>query len=143
MEYTTVRFLTLAYYKFILSLRKYVKAFSVHFPDPQIKMQDAGCSGVTSIPFIIQVRLHHTHDNFFPHTCLYSSWLAGFSGCHRFEAHQRLNMKTIKCRVRRGTEATLRCVEFESALSEEAVGGYLTSQFHQPALAWSCRMHMK
>eukprot|EP00271_Cylindrocystis_brebissonii_P004500 TRINITY_DN1618_c0_g6_i1.p1 TRINITY_DN1618_c0_g6~~TRINITY_DN1618_c0_g6_i1.p1 ORF type:complete len:213 (-),score=19.40 TRINITY_DN1618_c0_g6_i1:189-827(-) len=32
----------------------------------------------------------------------------GFSGCHRFEAHQRLGLATIKCRVRRGTDSTLR-----------------------------------
>ncbi|MGD2182702.1 ParB N-terminal domain-containing protein [Lusitaniella coriacea] len=25
----------------------------------------------------------------------------GFSGCHRYEAHQRLGKATIKCRVRR------------------------------------------
>ncbi|KAH7292045.1 hypothetical protein KP509_29G049000 [Ceratopteris richardii] len=32
----------------------------------------------------------------------------GFSGCHRFEAHQRLGLPTIKCRVRRATKETLR-----------------------------------
>ncbi|WOL13028.1 sulfiredoxin, chloroplastic/mitochondrial [Canna indica] len=32
----------------------------------------------------------------------------GFSGCHRFEAHQRLGLPTICCKVRRGTKETLR-----------------------------------
>lgn len=31
----------------------------------------------------------------------------GFSGCHRFEAHQRLGKETIKCRVRRAPRAVL------------------------------------
>jgi len=32
----------------------------------------------------------------------------GFSGCHRFEAHQRLGLETIKCRVRKATPQTLK-----------------------------------
>lgn len=32
----------------------------------------------------------------------------GFSGCHRFEAHQQLGFPTIRCRIRRGTKETLR-----------------------------------
>ncbi|KAK3131730.1 hypothetical protein QOZ80_6AG0510600 [Eleusine coracana subsp. coracana] len=32
----------------------------------------------------------------------------GFSGCHRYEAHQRLDLPTIRCKVRRGTKETLR-----------------------------------
>ncbi|KAM0002812.1 putative sulfiredoxin [Helianthus debilis subsp. tardiflorus] len=31
-----------------------------------------------------------------------------FSGCHRFEAHQRLGLPTIRCKIRRGTKETLR-----------------------------------
>jgi sulfiredoxin len=31
----------------------------------------------------------------------------GFSGCHRFEAHQRLGQETILCRVRRAPQAVL------------------------------------
>ncbi len=31
----------------------------------------------------------------------------GFSGCHRFEAHQRLGKETILCRVRRATRSVL------------------------------------
>ncbi|MDJ1178552.1 sulfiredoxin [Roseofilum sp. BLCC_M91] len=31
----------------------------------------------------------------------------GFSGCHRYEAHQRLGKETIKCRVRRAPRAVL------------------------------------
>lgn len=30
-----------------------------------------------------------------------------FSGCHRYEAHQRLGLETIKCRVRKATKADL------------------------------------
>lgn len=32
----------------------------------------------------------------------------GFSGCHRFQAHQELGKKTILCRVRRATKQTLK-----------------------------------
>lgn len=32
----------------------------------------------------------------------------GFSGCHRFEAHQRLGLETIRCRVYPATEDVLR-----------------------------------
>ncbi|KAJ8627719.1 hypothetical protein MRB53_021026 [Persea americana] len=32
----------------------------------------------------------------------------GFSGCHRYEAHQRLGFPTIRCKIRRGTKETLR-----------------------------------
>ncbi|NEP36111.1 MULTISPECIES: sulfiredoxin [unclassified Moorena] len=32
----------------------------------------------------------------------------GFSGCHRYEAHQRLGKKTIKCRVRRAPRSVLK-----------------------------------
>jgi sulfiredoxin len=32
----------------------------------------------------------------------------GFSGCHRFEAHQRLGLATIKCRVRRANKQVLK-----------------------------------
>ncbi|WP_041933929.1 ParB N-terminal domain-containing protein [Gloeothece verrucosa] len=31
----------------------------------------------------------------------------GFSGCHRFEAHQRLGKQTIKCRVRQAPRSVL------------------------------------
>lgn len=31
----------------------------------------------------------------------------GFSGCHRFEAHQRLGKQTIKCRVRKAPRSVL------------------------------------
>lgn len=31
----------------------------------------------------------------------------GFSGCHRYEAHQRLGKETIKCRVRKAPRAVL------------------------------------
>jgi len=31
----------------------------------------------------------------------------GFSGCHRYEAHQRLGKETIKCRVRHAPRAVL------------------------------------
>lgn len=31
----------------------------------------------------------------------------GFSGCHRFEAHQRLGEETIKCRVRHAPRSVL------------------------------------
>lgn len=32
----------------------------------------------------------------------------GFSGCHRFAAHERLGRHAIRCRVIKGTEETLR-----------------------------------
>ena len=32
----------------------------------------------------------------------------GFSGCHRYEAHQRLGKETIRCRVRKSTVTTLK-----------------------------------
>eukprot|EP00878_Enallax_costatus_P006039 GHUV01006335.1.p1 GENE.GHUV01006335.1~~GHUV01006335.1.p1 ORF type:complete len:168 (+),score=26.47 GHUV01006335.1:453-956(+) len=32
----------------------------------------------------------------------------GFSGCHRFEAHQRLGLETIKCRVRKANKQVLK-----------------------------------
>jgi sulfiredoxin len=31
----------------------------------------------------------------------------GFSGCHRYEAHQRLGKATIRCRVRRAPKSVL------------------------------------
>ncbi|MDJ1182353.1 sulfiredoxin [Roseofilum casamattae] len=31
----------------------------------------------------------------------------GFSGCHRYEAHQRLGKETIQCRIRRAPRAVL------------------------------------
>ena len=30
-----------------------------------------------------------------------------FSGCHRFEAHQKLGQATIRCRIRRATQSVL------------------------------------
>ncbi|XP_011096812.1 sulfiredoxin, chloroplastic/mitochondrial isoform X1 [Sesamum indicum] len=36
----------------------------------------------------------------------------GFSGCHRYEAHQRLGLPTIRCKVRRGTKETLRFLRY-------------------------------
>ena len=32
----------------------------------------------------------------------------GFSGCHRYEACQRLGLKTIRCRVRRAPRSVLK-----------------------------------
>ncbi|KAL3688221.1 hypothetical protein R1sor_014530 [Riccia sorocarpa] len=32
----------------------------------------------------------------------------GFSGCHRYEAHQKLGLPTIRCKVRKATKDTLR-----------------------------------
>jgi sulfiredoxin len=32
----------------------------------------------------------------------------GFSGCHRYEAHQRLGKPTIRCRIRRASRSDLR-----------------------------------
>jgi sulfiredoxin len=34
----------------------------------------------------------------------------GFSGCHRYEAHQVLGLETIRCRVIKSTARTLKCV---------------------------------
>lgn len=31
----------------------------------------------------------------------------GFSGCHHYEAHQRLGKETIRCRIRRAPRAVL------------------------------------
>lgn len=39
--------------------------------------------------------------------------VVGFSGCHRYEAHQKLGLPTIRCKIRKGTKETLRyCVCF-------------------------------
>jgi hypothetical protein len=55
---------------------------------------------VKSHPFKIYIHFHY---------CKYApSWSLGFSGCHRYEAHQRLGLPTIRCKVRRGTKETLR-----------------------------------
>jgi len=32
----------------------------------------------------------------------------GFSGCHRYEAHQRLGTPTVRCRVRKASREILR-----------------------------------
>jgi sulfiredoxin len=32
----------------------------------------------------------------------------GFSGCHRFEAHQRLGLPTILCKVRKANQQVLK-----------------------------------
>jgi len=32
----------------------------------------------------------------------------GFSGCHRFEAHQQLGRETIRCRIRRAPRSVLK-----------------------------------
>ncbi|GMH37795.1 hypothetical protein BSKO_05668 [Bryopsis sp. KO-2023] len=32
----------------------------------------------------------------------------GFSGCHRYEAHKRLDLETIKCRVRKANKTVLK-----------------------------------
>ncbi|MEC4984893.1 MAG: sulfiredoxin [Oscillatoria sp. PMC 1068.18] len=32
----------------------------------------------------------------------------GFSGCHRYEAHQRLGRETIRCRVRHAPKSVLK-----------------------------------
>ncbi|PNW70677.1 hypothetical protein CHLRE_17g729950v5 [Chlamydomonas reinhardtii] len=32
----------------------------------------------------------------------------GFSGCHRYEAHQRLGLETIRCRVRKANKEVLK-----------------------------------
>ncbi|WP_126147239.1 ParB N-terminal domain-containing protein [Synechococcus elongatus] len=31
----------------------------------------------------------------------------GFSGCHRYAAHQRLGLETIRCRIRRAPQSVL------------------------------------
>ncbi|CAN6899796.1 unnamed protein product [Brassica oleracea] len=36
----------------------------------------------------------------------------GFSGCHRYEAHQKLGLPTIRCKIRKGTKETLRYVMY-------------------------------
>ncbi|RWR88540.1 sulfiredoxin, chloroplastic/mitochondrial [Cinnamomum micranthum f. kanehirae] len=45
----------------------------------------------------------------------------GFSGCHRYEAHQRLGFPTIRCKIRRGTKETLR-TNLLSAGQEQRMG---------------------
>lgn len=47
--------------------------------------------------------------------------VAGFSGCHRYEAHQKLGLPTIKCKIRRGTRETLRCLRFALLLCPSCV----------------------
>lgn len=50
-----------------------------------------------------KIYIHFPYVEYAP---LWSS--SGFSGCHRYEAHQRLGLPTIRCKVRRGTKETLR-----------------------------------
>jgi len=40
----------------------------------------------------------------------------GFSGCHRYEAHQRLGKETIKCRVRRAPEPSYKSIWPKSSI---------------------------
>ncbi|KAK4399534.1 Sulfiredoxin, chloroplastic/mitochondrial [Sesamum angolense] len=51
----------------------------------------------------------------------------GFSGCHRYEAHQRLGLPTIRCKVRRGTKETL-----SRALSKEKDGTWTQNDRLKP-----------
>ncbi|KAB5532343.1 hypothetical protein DKX38_019013 [Salix brachista] len=48
----------------------------------------------------------------------------GFSGCHRYEAHQRLGLPTIRCKIRRGTKETLRLTCITSAESWDAMQSF-------------------
>jgi uncharacterized ParB-like nuclease family protein len=45
----------------------------------------------------------------------------GFSGCHRYEAHVRLGLPTILCKVRRATPQV--CTQCLSACSQEQMDG--------------------
>ncbi|KAH7569643.1 hypothetical protein JRO89_XS06G0225300 [Xanthoceras sorbifolium] len=57
------------------------------------------CSSESSL------KCYYTYSFFlfnFCFTCI------GLSGCHRYEAHQRLGLLKIRCKVRHGTKETLR-----------------------------------
>ncbi|KAJ4779265.1 Sulfiredoxin [Rhynchospora pubera] len=45
----------------------------------------------------------------------------GFSGCHRYEAHQLLGLPTIRCKVRRGTKETLRSLTIVDCSFQEVI----------------------
>ena len=49
----------------------------------------------------------------------------GFSGCHRYEAHQRLGLETIRCKVRRATRG--RVGEWRSHTASGCIGAFLAS----------------
>ncbi|CAJ2650282.1 unnamed protein product [Trifolium pratense] len=51
----------------------------------------------------------------------------GFSGCHRYEAHQRLGLPTIRCKIRRGTKETLRFVNMFWLTINESICDQLDS----------------
>jgi len=63
--------------------------------------------------FIIEDWLTYFQDSTYSGISLYRLYyvvVIGFSGCHRYEAHQRLGLPTIRCKIRRGTKETLRLV---------------------------------
>lgn len=64
--------------------------------------------------------------------------MAGFSGCHRYEAHQKLGLPTIKCKIRRGTRETLRCLNISSFLLCQCRVSSFFVWFRFPALWASC-----
>ncbi|CAK7337013.1 unnamed protein product [Dovyalis caffra] len=57
----------------------------------------------------------------------------GFSGCHRYEAHQRLGLPTIRCKIRRGTKETLRTLQLKWAQDSNRTINVLPSpaQYHE------------
>ncbi|CAL5213078.1 unnamed protein product [Lathyrus oleraceus] len=62
----------------------------------QIKVQEL-MDSITQIGLQVPIDVLEVDGNYY-----------GFSGCHRYEAHQRLGLPTIRCKIRRGTKETLR-----------------------------------
>lgn len=77
---------------------------------------------------------------------IYKSFLVvGFSGCHRYEAHQKLGLPTIRCKIRKGTKETLRYVMYVCMyICVQRIASLLTLKlisFHRHHLRWEYSLY--